>query len=275
MKKIFILLVFYSAISYGQIDFPEIDNWKKGKIETYNSENLWECINGAADYYLNYGFEKLEVAEYLRTEDEYLKVEIYQHKDNLNTYGIYAYERYPDAEFLNIGSEGYINHSALNFYTGNWYVKIHSHQSDDQTIEAIKLLADKVSQLQGESTGKPAAVQKLPEEHYKPYTTKYYPSNYMGLSFLNNVVAADYENDGQKYNLFISEQESPEDALLVIQKYLDFSKTDLKAEADKVFEIDDLFNGKVFLLAKDNVLSGSIGLDKKDEASAIINMLLE
>ncbi len=275
MKKTFLsiaaLLVLCANNLIGQIDFPETEGWEKAKKEEYNTENLWEYINGAADYYLNYGFEKLEVVEYQRSENEYIKLEIYGHGTPLNAFGIYAFERPPEATFLNLGAEGYIEHSALNMYGNTWYVKIHSHQSDEGTISAIKDLAKKVSQLMGDKVFAPDVFRVLPKDDRIIHSEKYYPSNFMGLSFFNKVVSARYHEDGSEYTVFTLEDESGEKALEVVQKYLDFANTGKDAVADKIFKVEDPFNGKVYIKAAGSKISGILELDTKKMVKVILD----
>ena len=255
---------------YAQVDFPEIDGWKKADIKMYNSQSLWEYINGAADYYLNYGFDKLEVAEYQRTEEEYIKLEIYEHGTPLNAFGIYAFERPPETTYLKLGAEGYIEHSALNMYGKTWYVKIHSHQSDEGAIKAIKDLAAKVSEMLGEKVFAPDVFRVLPKDDRIKHTEKYFPSNFIGLSFFNQVVSAKYHEEDSEYTVFTFEAESPEKALETLQKYLDFAKTGKEAVLDKIFKVEDPFNGKVYIKANGTKLIGILDLNTKKMVKVIL-----
>jgi hypothetical protein len=94
----FIILLFFLGQVYA-VDaalFPDIKGWKKQVNEkVYLSGDLWELINGAADIFLSYYFEDLQIAEYSK-KDQMIRVEIYRHKSFEDTYGIYTAERMPD-----------------------------------------------------------------------------------------------------------------------------------------------------------------------------------
>jgi hypothetical protein len=61
--------------------FPPINGWvKTGEIQTFSPDNLYEYINGAADLYLKYEFQELQVAEYQGSEKASITVEVYRHK---------------------------------------------------------------------------------------------------------------------------------------------------------------------------------------------------
>lgn len=273
--RVFPVIVFsLSSIGiYSQPVFPDIENWKKTQPVTYTSDNLWEYINGAADYYLNYGFSKLVVTEYQRTEDEYIKLEVYEQKSLLDAFGIYAYERFPQAGFIDVGAEGYSDHSALNFYTGHWYIKIHSHQSDVEALKAINDMAFKFCELNRCSKEIPKEIQGLSTKNSLKHTEKYFPDNFLGYSFLNMVVSVDYITGELKQTLFISRGDQNQ-VLETLQKYLDFAKTGKTAQPEDIYEIDDFFNGKVFLKVSGNSLFGIVGNTDMNGAKQVFDELI-
>jgi hypothetical protein len=266
------LLSFYNLVN-AQVTFPETKGWSKKNTEVYDVENLWEYIDGAADYYLNYGFVRLDVAEYQRSAEEYFKVEIYQHSSELNTFGIYAYERPSKTTFLMLGAEGYMEHSAINFYGKQWYVKIHTHQKDEDAIRAIKDIAQKVSGLLGENITPPTILQIFPKENLIGHSQKYYPTNFLGLSFLENAISADYQQGTDKYTLFVLEQVSKKLVQEMVLKYFEFVKTGDNLVDGKIYSIDDPFNGQVYILLKQNKLLGTVGLKDHKMADKCLEKL--
>ena len=53
-----IMLLLMSVIGSNATDFPDIKGWQpQGEVLRYNSENLYEYINGAADQFIAYGFQ--------------------------------------------------------------------------------------------------------------------------------------------------------------------------------------------------------------------------
>lgn len=249
-----LLIAFYTN---AQTSFPAIEGWTKSdKINTYNSESLWEYINGAASYYLGFGFEKLEWIEYSVSDDVYIKAEVYTHSSHINTFGIYAYERTPEASFLTVGCEGYLIHSTLNFYADNYYVKIHSHSKTPETIEAIKNIASKLASSIAAKAEQPAELNVLNNEDRIAYSEKYKTANYMGYSFLERVVSAKYTINEQEVEFFSIKHQSDEEAINNLKEYLQFLKTDMEVKSGEIYELDDIFNGKIFMAVKDQYLIG-------------------
>lgn len=270
------LLSFITAATFlnlqaqDHINFPETDGWKLNKTAIYNSETLWEYINGAADYYLNYGFNKLDVAEYQRTENEYIKLEIYQHNNYLNSFGIYAYERPSETTFLELGAEGYIEHSSINFYGKQWYVKIHTHQKDEDAIQTIKNIAKKVSDMMGKETFPPKDIVVFPGENKIEHTEKYYPTNFLGMSFFSNAISADYKHEDSKYSIFIISEETSKHAETTLGKYFEFTKTTDELAENKIYTINDFFNGQISIMQNKNRLIGIMNMKDKEQAEEIL-----
>jgi hypothetical protein len=260
------------SIIKAEIDFPKIRGWNKAdSAKLFDSETLWEYIDGAAESYLNYNFRQLEVMEYSRSQYEYIKVEVYHQGSDIDAFGIYAFERPMEAEFLELGCEGYMVHSSLNFYTEDCYIKIQSHQTDEKTLSAIRTIAEKVAVVISEEPDKPILLDLLPDYEKIPRSEKYFSSNFLGYSFLNNVIAADYLSNGQEYKMFVLISDSKETALNTLQRYFKQTKTDTKPVMDKLCSVDDLFNGYVALTVLDRFLLGIIDMSDRELANEYLS----
>jgi len=91
-----ILLTLYCFSAFAQIpvDFPILtgDKHVKGSLKserTYTRESLFGYMNGGAELYLEYGFERLVVSE-IDIDDTGYKVEVYKMNDPEAAYGIYS-----------------------------------------------------------------------------------------------------------------------------------------------------------------------------------------
>ena len=133
IKRVYIaILIFFALLCLMQIMhhplgvsisegksfvFPEIIGWEQsGENQTFMPKTLYEYIDGAADLYLAYDFQELKVAEYLNDKKASVTVEIYRHKSPNDAFGIYSQERLPDANYLNIGTQGYVDQNILDFF---------------------------------------------------------------------------------------------------------------------------------------------------------------
>ncbi len=265
-----IALIFHSSLK-AEIQFPKVGGWKMSETaKIFDSETLWEYINGAAEAYLSYHFMQVEVMEYARSEDNYIKVEVYQQGSAIDAFGIYAMERPQEAEFLELGVEGYLVHSSLNFYAEDYYVKIQSHQSDEKTLAAIRKIAEKVAVVIAENPEKPVLLDLMPDYDKVHRSEKYFSSNFLGYSFLSNTIVADYLSNGTAYKMFVLISDDQEASLSVMQRYFEQTKTEATPVEQKVFSINDFFNGPVSLMVIDRFLLGIVDLSDKELATEYI-----
>lgn len=280
MKRFLLLLAiiaFNLPIIRAQTDlFPEMKAWtRETEIKTFDTETLWEYINGAAEYYLRFGFQKLEVVEYALDENNYIKAELYWHASPLNTFGIYAFERPGDGDFLNIGNEGYKAVSALNFYSGNCYVKIHSNQTDNFTLKTIEDIAKAISEKLASQTEEVEELKNLPKENRLAHSEKYIPENYLGYSFFKKVITASFQDDKISYEIFCIAFENNNSALEPLKRYAAQMKLDFDIKSDSVYTFDNVFNGQVSIIVSKSMLWGVVNAKPEHESEIILRKILE
>jgi hypothetical protein len=260
-KTIFLFTLIFGFVYSVNADqtFPEIEGWKLSEeTRIFEPDNLFDYINGAAELFFTYGFEKLYVKEYLQGDDM-VKVEVYHHANPLNAFGMYSQERYQEGDFLKIGAQGYGGEGYLNFVKDKYYVKIMTYQSP---LETLKLIAGKVADNLSGIVEFPRELSYLPQNGRKNASEKFVADNYMGLSFLNNVVTADYQVDDEKFTMFFIEND-PEVLKSVIQRYYQFARTPKKTIKEGIHEIKDPYNGNILLKWENNRIVGAVNLDDK------------
>ncbi|MGA2318849.1 MAG: DUF6599 family protein [Thermodesulfobacteriota bacterium] len=230
--------------------FPEIKGWKQsGEIQTFIPKTLFEYINGAADLYLMYDFQELKVAEYLNEKKASVIVDVYRHKTPTHAFGIYSQERLSDANFINIGAQGYVEKNVLNFLTGSYYVKLNSF-----------------------NTG---AVSSFPEEGKKKNSEKFIAKNFLGYSFLHSAFTADYGLSGTKFKLFVIEGAGKDECKDMIQKYLQQTKSLEKNIAEGRYTISDPYHGEIELYWRGGYIWGILNLNDPSLRSKYLKLFEE
>ena len=102
-QSILCILFVLMGMSASAADFPDVAGWKpEGGAKTYDSESLWEYINGAAELFLAYGFQELRVRD-LGSGELVMTVSIYDQGTSLNAYGVFDTESPDDATRFAIG----------------------------------------------------------------------------------------------------------------------------------------------------------------------------
>jgi hypothetical protein len=266
MKKIFSavfsLIVFSISISAQDLTLPELSGFKKiMNYPVFKPENLWDFINGAADTYLAYGFVDLHVAEYKKGKNV-IKLEVYRHGDNTMAFGIYSSERSSSFRFMNLGAQGYIADGSINFYKGNYYVKIRTFSKSEKVLQSAESLALRVSDMLEGNSEMPAVLSKFPETGKKVNEETYINESVLGHKFLNKAYKATYEVGPDNFSIFIMENNSPEEVWKTAGAYLKATGSDATESGSGKYVLTDGYNGTVFLAWKDKLVVIISGLSK-------------
>lgn len=268
LKRIIILVTagFLSAVSFAQdFVFPQLNGYKiKSDYPVYLPDNLWDFINGAADNYLANGFVDLHVAEYKKGK-AVIKAEVYRHSSNTLAFGIYSSERSPSFKFTNLGAQGYITDGSINFFKGNYYVKIRTYSKKEKVLQAEETLANRIAGLlQGEAS-MPDMLSLFPAEGRKANEETFINESVLGHSFLNKAFKAAYQIGNDEFSVFILDALSPEAAKKSAETYIASTGISPVETADSKFMLMDGYNGTVFIAWKDKRIVIISGL-AKDQA---------
>lgn len=233
---------------------PAVDGWTvAAEVEIFNPDNLFDRINGAAPLFLENNFREMTSMEYKRGSD-YITIQAYQHATPEDAFGMYAAERSSDLAFLPIGGEAQGDKTTLYLFAGNMYLKMWSNASGDVSKELQAIGKELAGKIDAEA-GYPALIRLFPEEGKVPYSATYITSNFIGHEFLRSVYTTRYEKDGQTYQLFILNGNTPDGVKEVLTQYMAFTKqTDEPKEGSLL--IKDRYNGDIPALWKGCYLVG-------------------
>jgi hypothetical protein len=259
---ILILLLSTSFLFSQDIALPEMTGYKKSSnYPVYTADNLWDFINGAADTYLSYSFENLHVAEYKKGKDV-IKLEIYKHKDNVQAFGIYSSERSPSFRFINVGAQGYKADGSLNFFKGNYYIKIRTYSKSEKVLSSLETLALKVSDmLQGDSE-MPAYLKEFPEMGKKKNQETYIKESVLGHEFLRGAFKAMYEVVNNEFSIYLIKSQSVEESIKTVTLFLKSAGLEIDDSSGGKYIFKDGYNGDIFLSWKENTIVIISGLPK-------------
>ncbi|MGQ9621389.1 MAG: DUF6599 family protein [Bacteroidales bacterium] len=264
-KLFFVLTITLVAQPYS---FPEFKGYKiKTNYPVFTPDNLWDFINGAADGYISYGFENVHVREYVK-ERNVIKVEIYKHNNQNNTFGIYASERSPSFRYINIGAQGYITGGSLNFFKGLYYVKMRTYSGKEKILTDLESLAYRISDmLPGEIT-MPETLTRLPGNNRIKYSETFINQSVLGHEFLSGAYKAEYKQDGTNFSIFLFEKDNPEEVTQMVKAYLSVAGFDTDDFTEGKYVFRDGYNGDIFLAWKGTRMVIIQGLAKDQSAIA-------
>jgi len=228
---------------------PQIEGWTLNEtVEIFDADNLYDRINGAAPSYILFNFSELTCFEYNQKVDgenpPYITVQVYRHANSEDAFGIYASERPSQSNFIAVGAEGYQESSLLNFFVDRLYVKIESPSTAEETVNAVRLMAQEFGRNVNLKPIFPVQLQVFPADNKIARSEMYIPSSFLGHEFLNKAFTANYETSGKKYQLFIMDAGNADQAKATLNRYLQFTKQNLKLREGRL-TIKDRFNGDI------------------------------
>ena len=122
-----------------------------------------------------------------------LKLEIYRHSDNTMAFGSIHRNALLHSGFMNLGAQGYIADGAINFFKGNYYVKIKTYSKKEKVLQAAETLASKNIRMLAGEAAMPAILSQFPAEGKKINEETYINESVLGHSFLNKAFKAPYQ----------------------------------------------------------------------------------
>ena len=292
MKQIYIAILISIALVYLVLEladprwalcsdqktfvFPELTGWKQsGDIQTFSPKDLFEYINGAADLYLSYDFQELKVAEYQNEKKASVTIEMYRHKTPIDAFGIYSQERLSDANFLDIGAQGYSETDVLNFVSGNYYVKMSSFKTGPEDQKVLPTFARKIVENLGEKGSLPSILSAFPKEGKRENSEKFVSIKFLGYAFLYSAFTADYDLSGKTFKLFVIEGANQIECKAMIEKYLQQTGKPEKNVAEGHYTISDPYHGVIDLYWKGKYVWGILNLDDVSLRSRYLKLFEE
>lgn len=282
MKRQMILVILSlflcAPLSFAQnnsVTFPHLEDWNKpDSISTYTPQTLFEIINGAADLYLSYDFQTLYHGNYTLKQDPdaYIDLRIYQHETPADAYGIYSQERPSGVQFIDMGAEGYLEQSLLNFYTKTYYIKIKSHDTSQRTQEAVRSLAEKVVKQWEGPHKRPAVFSIFPADHRENHSLSYINEQFLGYDFLYNAYQAQYNVKDHTFKVFIIPQ-TKNSGQAMIENYAQLSHTSIDTVQQNQYVIQDKYNGRIVFIHSQNSLYGYYNLKQPEPAIPVMEKL--
>ncbi len=259
------------------ISLPQLSGYKKNsKYPVYTPGNLKDFNSTTAETYLAYGFADLHVADYKKGKNV-IKLEIYRMGDNFMAFGIYSAERSNPGRYQNIGAQGYVADGAVNFFKGNYYVKISTNSNNEKIIQSAESLALKTADmLKGENV-MPSPLSQFPETGKIENGEAFISENVLGHKFLNRAFKANYITRSDNFSIYIIENRLPEDAIKSVEEYLTSVRMDSPGAGSGRYMIKDGYNGTIFLSWKDNliVIISGLSADQSDVADRYTSEILK
>jgi hypothetical protein len=234
--------------------FPEVAGFRQsGEARRYTRENLYEHVNGHAEYFISAGFAGLTVAEYTSAgEGAEVQAEIFDMGSDMQAFGVLSDESGTDAAPLDLGTLGYRTSVGVNFILGRYYVKISAARPKTDVL----LFAKELSGMLPHARGSFGAFSKFPGLG-KVERTRYVKESYRGIDFLENVIEREYSVGDQTITVALltgGKQEMQALHASFLDYFRDYGIPFEKVgrNGEEAYRVKDKYEGNWFLLPGDD-----------------------
>jgi len=234
-----------------------------GNVRFYTKDNLYEYVNGHAEYFISAGFISLAVGEYnasnaSSTEPDVI-IDIYDMGKSIQAFGVLSDESGGSLSDI-IGSlTGFISPAGISFTSGHYYVKLSAY-NDTVPLQAI---AARIAGLIGEASDPFPEFSRLPDIGIVA-ATRFIKEAYRGLDFVNNVIEREYVINGGRAQIFIVTKEMGDidtmtEAFMKYFRQSGIEFSSMHRKDSTVYTISDPYEGDWSLIVFPDSLVGVFG----------------
>jgi len=290
----FLLILTWNSLSEGatplqslipQRNLPE--GW--GLVDeprSYTKKTLFERINGQAELFFKYGFQKSVFAIYQNQKDKehQIELDIYDMGSVLDAFGIFSRFRNGD-HGGGVGLESFIEDQSDIFYQGKYFIMLFGTERNPDLLRHWSLL---ISKNIPNPSPPPREIGLFPKEGLNPGSIQYFPEGLWGRKYLGRGFQGTYrgnrpvDTSGQgkdrakEPKLLIAVFKNSQEAAHALKQYRDdlarngkiyqFKADTLRGENDH--------QGEIFVIQRKFYLLGASGFNE-EEASSLIDKLTQ
>ena len=244
------------------------------KVLQFTPENLYEQIDGRAEFFLAYNVVSLTFADFENTGDtrRSIDVSIYDMGTPTNAFGVFSGERSGGEASAGLGRAAYRSGANVYAWKGRYYVQVIALSVGEELERPAMDLARKAIDMLRDS-GEPVwGLTALPEKDRAPDSVRYFQVDALGLEFMRNTYTAQYRKGDAVINAFLSRQDSAESAKATVARYAEYAAKYGKGSEgltvkSKAFLVCDMGGGFDVVFQKERLAGGVTAV--KDRAKAI------
>lgn len=195
-------------------------------VKDFTPENLYEHINGRAEFFLGYGVVQMTFATYIHERDAatFIDVSVYDMASPANAFGVYTAERPKVFQPVDVNRAGYRSGANIFIWKGPYYVRMIT-SDDSSRLQRINVeLAQKLSNSLHDSGESLWGLNALPTVDRVPGSERYFLQDAMGLDFMTNTYMAQYRKNGTILRVFLSKTDNTTSAREVLRLYKEYGK---------------------------------------------------
>jgi hypothetical protein len=269
-RSVLLLLLFQPSVVWGAEALQCPDGWtQQGSAREYVPETLFDYMDGNAEGYLIYGFQKMDGISCKKAGLQ-LIVDVSLMDSPESAWGLFASNRDPRRPVSDIGMAGQVLDNRAIFAKGSRFVEFSVAPTGDHHDLLSRLAKAWAARFTGDTTP-PAALGWFPKAGLKPESIRLIPSSVLGVSQLRRGFVADYDSG---MRAFIVPEESAESARQVMQELSKrFGAGESAHVADESFLTSDRYLGQMCIFRKGAKVAGVVKAESPAQATDLATEL--
>lgn len=193
----------------------EVAGWTaSGEVELYDTETIYDYIDGHAEVYVAYGFRRSISQRYGGPNDGEIVVDLFELASPEDAFGVFSHDR--AGEPVAVGNGGVYRFGWLSFWQGPWAGSVYWNGGGEPDREAILAIGRAVASALPAGGEEPELVGRLPADGLDPQSVCFLRSpqilnahvfvgvdNPFGLGPGVEAVVGRYEVEGQPVDLVV------------------------------------------------------------------------
>ena len=252
------------------------------EVEDYNSDNLYEKINGKAPFYTETGFRQLITQRFVSTEDQTLWMELYLYDmgNVRNAFSVFSRQRRPESTIVSSLANpefAYKTANGLYFVHGHYYIEVSGSAVSGKLLEAVMQLGRNIVDKIEVAGNNKIKEFELFAEGAIAGSFKLYLINAFGFQELTNTLSARYKIDGEVLTAFVSHRSDGENAKTIAEDYIKFlieNEATVKKEINSG-KVLDFYGTTEIVLSVGNFIVGIHEAENQQAAENLTKILVD
>jgi hypothetical protein len=257
-------------------------------IETYNSDNLYEKIDGKADLYLNNGFVSLQCRRFAdssaialakadkSSKGRWAEVYLYDMANGENAFAVYSLQKRSESTPLDWAQFGYWTSDSLYAAAGKYYIEIFLSSEDQTLLASAQSAARRISSAISAGRTEIPILNLFPAENLVADSFKFIKADAFGCGDLKNIFTAEYKINGNNVTAYLSKDSAVE----TYKKYYRFLMDNGAKELQHNLKLPDckaaeLFGTNEIFFTAGNYFAGVRGSAPVDDLEQTAKKLIE
>jgi hypothetical protein len=260
-----------AAASFPAPDCSVVPGWtQKGEARTYDTETLFDYMDGNSEGYFAYGFTTMKGVSCVNAASDQLVIDVSEMGDPDRAWGFFVTNRDQRAPVERIGSAGQVLPRRATFAKGRYYLEIAASPDKDHR-EALRAFVAALEPRVPGPAGVPEAVAWFPADGLEADSVRLVPESVLGLRVLKSGFMARYGVG----RAFVVPQPSAAAATDTMEKMRTrfAGSSPVTGIGDDAFSAQDQYLGKLLVFRKGTRVAGVSNVAPDGDAETLARNL--